>query len=77
MARPDKPKDQKMLEGTYRKDRDKGGLVLPKLSEIPEPPKYLSTLAKEYFKNICLTLKEFNILTGADIYLVVLLAGNL
>ena len=76
-GRPNKPTEIKKLEGTYRADRDKGGLVLPKLSEIPEAPVYLSELGKFYFKNICETLKEFDILTGADIYLVVLLSGNL
>jgi P27 family predicted phage terminase small subunit len=76
-GRNPKPKDQKMLEGTYRKDRDNDGLVAPKLSEVPEAPEHLSDLGKHYFNNVCLTLEELGILTGADIYLVVLLASNL
>ena len=76
-GRKPKPNAIKKLEGTYRKDRDNHGLQISTISEIPEAPEYLNEIAKKYFTNVCLTLKELGVLTNADIYLVVLLAQNL
>jgi P27 family predicted phage terminase small subunit len=79
-GRPKKPRKLKQLQGTLNQTRDKqdsGGLALPELSVLPTPPDYLSDLAKEYFMNVCKTLMEYGLLTGADLFLVVQLAQNL
>lgn len=71
------PKEIKKLSGTYRKDRDMDGITLPKLSDLPEPPEILTELGKSFFTNICTVLKEFNLLTGADLFIVTQLAQAL
>jgi P27 family predicted phage terminase small subunit len=73
---PNKPKEIKKLEGTYRKDRDTDGIKFPKLSELPKPPKELTKIAVGYFVNICLTLLEYGMLTGADVFLIKQLAQS-
>lgn len=72
-----KPQNVKLLEGTYRKDRDLSGLEFKSVSEIPTVPEYLSDSAKQYFKNICNTLIEYNLLTTADVFIIVQLAEAL
>ena len=74
---PKKPIEIKKLEGTYRKDRDKGRLEVVKLDSIPETPEYLSEVAKDYFVNVCNTLLEYDLLSAADVLLVVQLSQAL
>ena len=76
-GRPAKPKAQKLIEGTYREDRDYGGLPAPVLESIPEPPQHLGQGAKRYFLNICQVLLEMNNLSLSDLVVITQLAQNL
>jgi P27 family predicted phage terminase small subunit len=65
---PRKPKEQKILEGTFRKDRDPKNVPEPvKLSTVPEPPEYLGMIAKQIWKNLAAKLVKNNLLTDLDL----------
>lgn len=50
-GRPKKPKEMKVLEGTFRKDRDAGTpLVQP--GAFPEPPAYLNDRQRELWADL-------------------------
>jgi P27 family predicted phage terminase small subunit len=76
-GRPRKPKNQKLLEGTYRPDRDQVGIVAKVTDTIPAPPDLLSEKAAVYFRSVCEVLKDLNILSTADIVIITQLAQNL
>lgn len=77
VGRPNKPKSLKILEGTYRKDRDHGVLEFEKIDEIPKPPTHLSTIGKKIFKEITDILISVKILESIDIHTVVMLCEEL
>lgn len=73
-GRPRKPKEVKLLEGTYRPNRDPGDrLQYSLLAEIPNPPEELSKYGKTavnewYF--ICGELQAANMLQATDLFLI-------
>lgn len=76
-GRPNKPKELKVLEGTYRKDRDHGVLQFEKITEIPKPPTHMSRIGKQIFKEITDILISVKILETIDIHTVVMLCEEL
>lgn len=63
---PPKPKAQKKLEGTYRKDRDGGGDSLAPPPGVPVRPKWLEKEACAEWDRVVPQLVELNVLTGLD-----------
>lgn len=76
-GRPPKPVELKKLEGTYRKDRDKGVLSMPKVVEVPEPPEQITDNAQILFQDICDILITAGILEVIDVHTVALLAEEM
>jgi P27 family predicted phage terminase small subunit len=62
-----KHKNLKILEGTFRKDRDNAEAPEP-ASGVPDMPKGLSPRAKRYWPQLCGVLDELGVLTVADGY---------
>jgi hypothetical protein len=61
-----KPKGAKILQGTFRKDRENPYELDPKpLAAVPAPPPYLSTLAKKEWKRVIGWLME-NKIVGTE-----------
>lgn len=76
-GRPNKPKSLKILEGTYRPDRDHGVLEFEKITEIPKPPTHLSSIGKKIFIEITDILISVKILETIDIHTVVMLCEEM
>lgn len=76
-GRPNKPKELKILEGTYRKDRDHGVLQFEKITEIPKPPTHLSRIGKQIWKEVTDILISVKILETIDIHTVAILCEEL
>lgn len=63
-----KPRDRKILEGTFRKDRDTGPTLEPtRLEKVPPAPRWLSKLARKEWKRIASELVSKNALSVNDI----------
>jgi P27 family predicted phage terminase small subunit len=62
-----KTKQQKIITGTFRKDRVKVGLTFAPLKEIPEPFEPLKEHGAKYFRAVCECLISNKTLTAADI----------
>lgn len=76
-GRPKKPKAQKIIDGTYRKDRDVDIIKAKTVNTLLEAPEYLTETAKTYFNNICTALIDMNNLSNADIAVIVHLAETI
>ena len=76
-GRPRKPKAEKKLQGTYRKNQDYDALPAPITNDIPTPPNFLTKNATEYYFSICHTLRDLKILSPADMVVVIQLAQTL
>jgi P27 family predicted phage terminase small subunit len=67
-GRPKKPTQLKLIQGTFRKDRNSENEPEPeKVIEIPKPPSYLTKYAKKLWKVLTAELIEQEILTKVDI----------
>lgn len=77
VGRPPKPRELKKLEGTYRKDRDKGVLTFEKITDIPRPPTHLTTTARKIWKEITEILISVRILEIIDLHTVAMLCEEL
>lgn len=73
-GRPRKPKAQKILEGTYRADRDSNAIPAPIADSVPDAPMILSAEGKRYFRLISRFLSEMNLLSNIDILVIQQLA---
>ena len=69
MSNPRKPKAQKIIEGTFRKDREPTPIPdnVEHIKKIPRPPEYLTATAKAYWKKISKILIDRNVLTDGDL----------
>lgn len=59
------PKNLKMLRGTYRSDRDGGGVKVK--AYLPEPPEWMPDIGKEEWERIAKELYELELLTRLDV----------
>jgi P27 family predicted phage terminase small subunit len=73
-GRPSVPAKIKELSGTVRKDRSREGVEFEKLTIVPKPEVWMDNRAKKYFKNICELLIGKDMLTVANVQLVVIMA---
>ncbi|GAB4277836.1 MAG: hypothetical protein Kow0029_20720 [Candidatus Rifleibacteriota bacterium] len=65
MARPKKPTNLKILQGTYRKGRANKNEPKPEIC-IPEPPGFLTDRALEEWHRIAPILEEMGLLSKVD-----------
>jgi P27 family predicted phage terminase small subunit len=65
MARPRKPTNLKIIQGTYRKSRENPNEPQPKIC-IPEPPEFLNDKALEEWHRIAPELKRLGLLSQVD-----------
>ena len=67
-GRPPKPKAQKLLEGTYRKDRDKSvGVVLPILLPSKPPPQLTTKNEKLLWQTVINPICKLGYLVPGDL----------
>jgi len=63
-----KPRDLKILQGTFRKDRNPGNEPDPdKVTEIPRYPTGMNKHARKLWKNLCAELIDLGVLTVVDL----------
>lgn len=63
-----KARERKILEGTFRKDRDTGPTLEPtRLTAVPPPPRWLSKVARKEWKRVGSELVSQNALSVTDI----------
>jgi P27 family predicted phage terminase small subunit len=63
-----KSRDRKILEGTFRKDRDTGPtLSPPPLTKAPSPPGWLSDAGRKEWRRVARELMAQNALTAVDL----------
>jgi P27 family predicted phage terminase small subunit len=63
-----KSRDRKLLEGTFRKDRDSGPSIDPtRLVKVPKTPSWLSVAGKKEWRRITQELVELEVLTTLDL----------
>lgn len=65
MARPKKPTNLKILQGTYRKSRANKNEPKPEI-DIPEPPAFLTDRALEEWNRVAPELKNLALLSRID-----------
>lgn len=65
-----KTRQQKIISGTYRPDREKSCMNFEPLKTVPEPFEKLSPKSRRYFENVCYCLLNSGALTQADIPIV-------
>ena len=66
-GRPRKPKSQKIIQGTFRQDRNPVNEPQPeKVSEVRKPPSHLNRYAKKYWKEVVEELIDTGVLTVVD-----------
>ena len=66
--------EQKALQGTDRKDRQKDSIEFTVITVVPKPEVWLDAKAKKNFKNICRLLIEKQLLTNANVGHVLIMA---
>jgi P27 family predicted phage terminase small subunit len=70
MGRNTKPEELKVLEGTFRKDRQNQNRVIgEKLDYVPDSPDYLTKDQKTHYENVVNTCIELGIMTIHDVYI--------
>jgi P27 family predicted phage terminase small subunit len=78
MSNPRKPKNQKILEGTFRKDRDPKNIPEPdKLITVPPPPNHLGKFAKQAWKILSKKLVDNGLLSELDMLSFQMLCVNI
>lgn len=66
-GRPRKTDQQKLLEGTYRKDRARQTPKFKTIAGVPDPPMHLDDLAKDEWVHMIQELKAIGILQTVDL----------
>ena len=61
-----KPKSQKILQGTFRRDRDDAPKILDPVTEARKPPAHLNKYAKAFWREVSQELIEQQVLTVVD-----------
>jgi P27 family predicted phage terminase small subunit len=70
MGRPAKPKQIKIIEGTFRKDRDPEGVPEGKfIDKSPAPPEQLGKYGKNLWKKLIKHLINMGVMTETDLAL--------
>ena len=68
MARPRKPRQLKVLHGTFRGDRNHGNEpTAPKVAQIPSPPADLNEWGRAKWRELAPTLQASGLLTTLDL----------
>lgn len=67
-GRPPKTIEQHKADGTYQPVRHAKRLKIPTITEAPPPPADFDAAHKAAWSVFCETLKQHNVLTGADHY---------
>ena len=62
-----KPRALKLLQGTFRPDRDAGMPDPAPITATPKPPANLTTIAKREWRRVCGQLIELGVLTELDL----------
>lgn len=62
-----KPRRLKLLEGTFRPDRDAGMPDPEPITVVPKPPSHLTTVGKREWRRVCGQLIELGVLTDLDL----------
>ena len=65
-GRPSKPTQLKVLQGTFRKDRDDHGASSAKPVGVPKCPAWLSKQAKKYWKEVGPELAKSGLISTLD-----------
>jgi len=69
VAKARKPRGLKVIQGTFRKDRNPGNEPDPeKVLEAPKPPSSLNRWGKSMWKALAAKLVETKVLTEVDLY---------
>ncbi|MGH0053048.1 MAG: P27 family phage terminase small subunit [Sphaerochaetaceae bacterium] len=67
-GRPRIPKGQKVLQGTFRKDRNPAQEPEPsRLNRIPSPPSSLNAFGKKFWKQYMQELSSIGVMTEVDL----------
>lgn len=66
-GRKPKPKEMKMLEGTYRPDRDTGGLQVTGLDKLPAAPSWFTEEAMKIYETVGKTLHGLKMLNELNL----------
>lgn len=64
---PPKPRALKLLQGTFRPDRDAGMPDPDPITVVPKAPSHLTTVAKREWRRVCGQLIELGVLTDLDL----------
>lgn len=69
MARPAKPTQQKIIQGTFRKHRAKQGEPKPELlMQVPKPPVHLNSYGKQMWRKVAPELVAKRIISTLDLH---------
>jgi len=76
-GRPKKPTHQKILEGTYRKDREPvNPLALESMDTLPKAPSYLSKTGQKVWKIVTGRLQKLGVLYDIHLELLAMYCGE-
>lgn len=75
-GRPKKPKKTKIIQGTFRKDREPEAPDPPAIETAPRPPSHLGKFGKRLWKSLARELIEKHILTVLDLIALEVLCAN-
>lgn len=77
-GRTPKPVARKKLEGTYRKDRDKGpNISYTSITKVPPAPEGFDDVAKGVWNTICAELIKLGMMESIDIYNIQVICKNM